>query len=258
MLYDLDRKGTILLYQPKRVEGNLAIGQAGGQWANWIGLSILIGVAYFLAARLSLLLLTKPDGVAVFWPASGVAAGVMIALGPPARWPVAIGAAVATIVANLMGDRSLLSAIVFALCNATEALLAGWLIHRYFGVNFSLDRLSHVLGLVTAAISSTTELHPYWLGIWLSASLIGAVVGGTLVVRESSLRSLRLIGTPLRKFALCLTPSLFGAVIMTAVHWASGNLHAIPGTWLLLYGCALISASDSFIVSDEREYFAIA
>jgi PAS domain S-box-containing protein len=79
----------------------------------------------------------------------------MIALGPPARWPVAIGAAVATIVANLMGDRSLLSAIVFALCNATEALLAGWLIHRYFGVNVSLDRLSHVLGLVTASVVAT-------------------------------------------------------------------------------------------------------
>src|SRR6266850_1092402 len=35
-----------------------------------------------LAARLSLSLLTKPDGVAVFWPASGVAAGALIALGP--------------------------------------------------------------------------------------------------------------------------------------------------------------------------------
>jgi PAS domain S-box-containing protein len=143
------------LYQPKRVQGKLAAGQAGGQWANWIGLSILIGVAYFLAARLSLLLLTKPDGVAVFWPASGVAAGVMIALGPRARWPVAIGAAFATIVANLMGDRTLLSAVVFALCNAGEALLAGWLIQRYFGVNFGLDRLSHVLGLVTASVVAT-------------------------------------------------------------------------------------------------------
>jgi len=100
-----------------------------------------------------------------------------------------------------------------------------------------------VLGLLTAAISSVPGLHAYWLEIWLSASLVGAVVGGTLVVRESSLRNLRLIGTPLRKFVLCLTPSLFAAVVMTAVHWAYGNLHAIPGTWLLLYGCALISAS---------------
>jgi hypothetical protein len=30
---------------------------------------------------------------------------------------------------------------------------------------------------------------------------------------------------------------------MTWVHWTCGNLHAIPGTWLLLYGCALIAAS---------------
>ena len=30
---------------------------------------------------------------------------------------------------------------------------------------------------------------------------------------------------------------------MTGLHWNAGNLHAIPGTWLLLYGCALISAS---------------
>jgi len=143
------------LYQPKRAQGKLAVGQAGGQWANWIGLSILVGVAYFLAARLSLLLLTKPDGVAVFWPASGVAAGALVALGPRARLPVAAGAAVATIVANLMGDRTLLSAFVFALCNAGEALLTGWLIQRYFGLNFALDRLSHVLGLVTAAVVAT-------------------------------------------------------------------------------------------------------
>jgi hypothetical protein len=100
-----------------------------------------------------------------------------------------------------------------------------------------------VIALITAAISSVPGLGEYWLAIWLSASLVGAAVGGTLVVRESSLRSLRLIGTPLRKFVLSLTPSLFAAVVMTAVHWVSGNLHAIPGTWLLLYGCALIAAS---------------
>ena len=49
------------------------------QWARSIGLAAAVGIVYFLAARLSLLLITKPDGVAVFWPASGVAAGVLIA-----------------------------------------------------------------------------------------------------------------------------------------------------------------------------------
>ena len=143
----------MLQYVSEQVEGKLsATRHSTQQWARLIGLSVLVGIAYFLAARLSLLLLTKPDGVAVFWPASGVAAGVIIALGPNARLPVAAGAMVATIVANLMGDRTLMSSIVFALCNAGEAVLAGWLIESYFGLGFSLDRLSHVLGMLAAAV----------------------------------------------------------------------------------------------------------
>src|SRR6201987_1467180 len=125
------------------------------QWARSIGLAAAVGIVYFLAARLSLLLLTKPGGVAVFWPASGVASGVLIALGPRARLPVAAGAMAATIVANLIGSRTLFGAVVFALCNAGEALLAAWLIERYFGSDFNLGKLSHVLGLLVCAIVAT-------------------------------------------------------------------------------------------------------
>ena len=114
-----------------------------------------MGVAYFLAARLSLALLTKPEGVAVFWPAAGVAAGVLIALGPRARWPVVAGTMAATIVANLFGDRNLRSAILFAACNAGEAVLAAWLIERVYGAGFRLGRLRNVLGLFAAAMVGT-------------------------------------------------------------------------------------------------------
>jgi PAS domain S-box-containing protein len=117
-----------------------------------IGVALAVGIAYFLGARLSLSLLTKPDGVAVFWPASGVAAGALIALGPHHKWPVAIGAAVATIVANLLGDRTFAGAAAFALCNAGEVLLAAGLIERLFGSGFTLDRLRQVLGLLAAAV----------------------------------------------------------------------------------------------------------
>jgi hypothetical protein len=48
--------------------------------------------------------------VAVFWPAAGVSSGVLIALGRDARLPVASGVMVATIVANLMGDRNVWNA----------------------------------------------------------------------------------------------------------------------------------------------------
>ena len=123
-------------------------------WMSLSWLAVVIGCLYVLSARLSLALLT-PDGVAVFWPAAGVAAGALIAFGPRARWAVVAGTMVATIVANLLGDRNLLSSIVFAICNAGEALLAAALIERFFSSPFNLNRLRHVLGLLGAAIIAT-------------------------------------------------------------------------------------------------------
>jgi hypothetical protein len=88
-----------------------------------IGLTLAVGIAYFLAAQLSLLLLAKPDGVAAFWPAAGVSSGVLIALGHAARLPVAVGTMAATIIANLMGDRNVGAATASALLNACEPSL---------------------------------------------------------------------------------------------------------------------------------------
>jgi hypothetical protein len=48
---------------------------------------------------------------------------------------------------------------------------------------------------------------------------------------------------PVRKLLVCWSPSLFAGAVMTAVLWSSGLLPAIPGTWLMLYGCALLGAS---------------
>jgi PAS domain S-box-containing protein len=124
-------------------------------WSGAIGLTVAVSIAYFFAAELSLALLAKPDGVARFWPAAGVSSGVLIAFGREARLPVASGVIVATIVANVTGDRNLWSATAFAFCNAGEALLTAWLIERYFGTSFSFDRLHNVLGLVAAAVVAT-------------------------------------------------------------------------------------------------------
>jgi hypothetical protein len=99
------------------------------------------------------------------------------------------------------------------------------------------------VGLLAALFSSAPSLHHLWLQIWMVAAVMAAILGGSLVLRPSSLHELPLVGAPIAKFALCLLPSIFGGAVVTAVHWSYGNLHAIPGTWLLLYGCALVAAS---------------
>src|SRR6516225_11598842 len=88
----------------------------GRRWTEGIGLAVAVALAYFVAARLSLLLLAAD--VAVFWPAAGISAGTLIALGRRARIPVSIGTVAATLAANLMGDRNLWRTVVFALSNA--------------------------------------------------------------------------------------------------------------------------------------------
>jgi len=100
-----------------------------------------------------------------------------------------------------------------------------------------------IVGLFAMVASSAPALHQYWFAIWLLAAAVAGSIGVALMGRPSSLRGMTLSGTPIRKFALCLFPSLFAGAVMTVVHWTAGNLHAIPGTWLLLYGCALIAAS---------------
>ena len=161
-------------------------------------LAIAVAITYFLAARLSLALL-EPDGVAVFWPAAGIATGVIIALGRSARLPVALGVMAATVTANLLGDRNLASSIVFGLCNAGEAMLIAWLIEHHFGSGFSLDSPRRVLGffLATAvgtAISgiggtagfilfhaSEAPILTTWLN-WFASDAIGVVTVAPLVI----------------------------------------------------------------------------
>jgi hypothetical protein len=99
------------------------------------------------------------------------------------------------------------------------------------------------VGIVASVLASSASLAPHWLAIWLTAAAIAASVGTVLVFRPASLRALAATSSPARKFALCLFPAPFGGAVMTAVLWANGLLAAIPGTWLLFYGCGLIAAS---------------
>jgi hypothetical protein len=101
------------------------------------------------------------------------------------------------------------------------------------------------IGLFAAALASTPPLRTHWLATWLTAAVIASAVGGVIMARQSSRQGSTLLGAPARKLVLCLAPGLFAGAVMTVVEYRSGVLHAIPGTWLLMYGCGLISTSAS-------------
>jgi len=54
---------------PERTWTPVHQNKARAPWAISVLTTVVVAVAYFLSARLSLVLLEEPDGVAVFWPA---------------------------------------------------------------------------------------------------------------------------------------------------------------------------------------------
>jgi two-component sensor histidine kinase/integral membrane sensor domain MASE1 len=106
---------------------------------------------------------------------------------------------VANIVANLTGNRDIWISTAFTLCNVGEAILAAWLIERYFGSPFSLDRLRNVLGLLAAAVvanavsavgatvahrlflSPTAPIWTTWQH-WFASGAVGIVTVAPLVI----------------------------------------------------------------------------
>ena len=242
------------------------------RWAHSIAVAVAIGVVYFVAARLSLALLTKPEGVAVFWPAAGVSAGVLIALGFHARWPVIFGTMAATIVANLLGDRNLWGAVLFGVCNAGEAALTAWLIERCYGPHFTLSKPRNMAGLVAAAIigtavsgiggaivfrvfhGSTTPVWTTWEH-WFASDGLGIIAVAPLVIELAAAARDRpplseLLEGALTVAALALVSAL--AIFLRSDLLANVGPVAVlfaPMLWLAARCRPVFAAAAAFIVS---------
>lgn len=177
---------------------------AAAPWTAPVVTTVAVMTAYFLAARLSLALLEKPDGVAVFWPAAGLASGLLIVMGSAARWPVVLGVMAATIGANLLGDRNVGSSLLSAVANAIEAVTVAGLIERAYGSSFELNTLPRVIGLLAATIvgslvsgipgtlgfiwfhDATVSLSTLWFH-WVASDSLGTLTVAPLVIGLASL-----------------------------------------------------------------------
>ena len=100
-----------------------------------------------------------------------------------------------------------------------------------------------LIGILAAIVASVPRGAHHWLEIWLVAAAVAFAVGGAMMARETAQSGhARYLG-PVRKFLMCLCPALLAGAALTFVLWRTDNAHLIPGMWLLMYGCAVLSAS---------------
>lgn len=96
--------------------------------------------------------------------------------------------------------------------------------------------------LVAAALAATRPTEPGWMAIWLAEAVLAAGIAVWAMERKARRVELSLRTGVGRKFLLSfLPPALAGAVLTLALHGADGY-GLVPGTWLLLYGVAVVTA----------------
>ncbi len=80
-----------------------------------------------------------------------------------------------------------------------------------------------------------------WLAIWLAeAALAGGIGIGAMVLKVRRAEGYFLT-RPARRFLLSYLPPFGAAMVLTLVLVRAGLVSALPGTWLLLYGTALLT-----------------
>jgi PAS domain S-box-containing protein len=168
-----------------------------------IVLTAAIALGYYFAARLSLLLQIQPENIAVFWPASGLSAGALLALGSRYWAPVSLAVILATVAANVGHGASLTVATLFGMCNALECVLVAAMTERARGRKtpgpFELDSLGNLVAFLAAAVLGTAiaalpaaltlihvqsvpvELGTLWV-TWIKSDAVGVVTAAPLLI----------------------------------------------------------------------------
>ena len=114
--------------------------------------AVLLAVAYFVAAKLSLLFAIPPGHATAVWPPSGIALAAMLLLGNRI-WP---GVWLGATLVNYTVNSSLTLALVMGTGNALEALAGAMLIRRYVGVPRRFEHGRDVITFVAVAAASCT------------------------------------------------------------------------------------------------------
>src|SRR5215831_9978187 len=234
-------------------------------WIATLVATCAIALAYFFAAQLGLSLLAKPSDVAMFWPASGVAAAILIVGGRRVGVALVVGVVVGTVAANLMSERSPPTSVLKGLCNAGEAVLLAWLLHRWFGRPFTFCDLRRVGGFFTAVViavsvsavggaATMTTLQsaaPFWdtWRTWFLSGTVGILVIAPLMIELGQLTSQRRSRAELIEGA--------GTVVLIAL----ASIYAVTfptGTWLSLEPDAVAFVVLLWLTARNQQLFAIA
>jgi hypothetical protein len=96
--------------------------------------------------------------------------------------------------------------------------------------------------VAAAVLASSQPTAQRWLLVWILEALLAAVIGAVAIHRKASRADLSVLSGAGRKFVLSFLPPALAGLVLTVALWQAGAYSLLPGTWLLLYGAAVVTA----------------
>jgi PAS domain S-box-containing protein len=164
---------------------------------------------YWLTARLGLLFVLQPEGVASLWPVSGLALATLLWVEDRDRGKYVAAILAANFLANFTGGNTVFASLGFAAASVAEAALGWWTFCRIAGRPKGFSTIKEVWALVAAAIfaNGLTALlgaavphlafgAPYWATwqLWWIADGLGMILISPLLISWATWR--RAVASP--------------------------------------------------------------
>ena len=139
------------------------------RWAKDALGTVLLFVAYFITARLGLLMDAVAGFATLVWPPTGIALAALLLFGTR-LWPGVLAGALCV---NLVAGATLPEALAIGTGNTLEALTGSWLLRRVARFDPRLDRIHDVISFVLlGAICSTA--------VSAAVGVASLLLGGTI------------------------------------------------------------------------------
>ena len=98
-----------------------------------------------------------------------------------------------------------------------------------------------ITALAAAYFASQQTAEARWLLVWLLEAGIAVAIAAPAAATKAHRANSQLFSGPGRKFLLSFAPAIVAGGLLTYALAHAGLYAALPGTWLLLYGTAIVT-----------------
>ena len=98
-----------------------------------------------------------------------------------------------------------------------------------------------ITALAAALWASRQGTPRGWVAVWLAEAFVAVAIAAPSAATKARRADSSLFSGPGRKFVLSFAPPIIVGGLLTVALFQSGELSALPGVWLLLYGTAIVT-----------------